>query len=186
VSPLKRLTNADLVRRTCNLESPYPPNKSFIRNVPRPAMDITSISEPGPSKQPSLAPLKAPPMDEANEIQRSRSPPPSPHLPKQHLATPGLSGDSATMTNGKRGRSSSPSLLDAPATQGPGMQLPVAKSPSLCFSCAPNARQVAKYTCPRCGTKSCSVDCSRKHKESSGCSGELSGSSAFVECYADF
>ena len=30
----------------------------------------------------------------------------------------------------------------------------------------------AKYTCPRCAFKTCSLGCSRQHKEKTGCNGE--------------
>ncbi|THH10080.1 hypothetical protein EW145_g1585 [Phellinidium pouzarii] len=53
-------------------------------------------------------------------------------------------------------------LADLP---GPSSAL----SPPLCALC--NA-QPAKYTCPRCRTRSCSLPCSRAHKAMSGCSGE--------------
>ncbi|KAG0721118.1 Box C/D snoRNA protein 1 [Chionoecetes opilio] len=43
---------------------------------------------------------------------------------------------------------------------------PAAKSPE-CGECG----TTAKYTCPRCGVRSCSLGCVRAHKTSSGCSG---------------
>ncbi|KAH6915437.1 hypothetical protein BKA70DRAFT_1420370 [Coprinopsis sp. MPI-PUGE-AT-0042] len=142
-------------------------------------MEITSISEPGPSTRPDFVPFPAPPAapevtEDVDVTRRSRSPPPSPHLPNQHLPTPGPAVASAARTNGKRGRSKSPSLLEVPEapSEERETQLQAVKSPSLCSSCAPNARQETKYTCPRCGTKTCSVGCSRTHKEVSGCSGE--------------
>ncbi|KAI5123436.1 hypothetical protein M0805_006141 [Coniferiporia weirii] len=53
-----------------------------------------------------------------------------------------------------------PASLPGPSTAPPT---------PLCALC--NA-QPAKYTCPRCRTKSCSLPCSRAHKTTTGCSGE--------------
>eukprot|EP00887_Chlorella_sp_A99_P006711 scaffold3.g6711.t1 len=38
--------------------------------------------------------------------------------------------------------------------------------------CAICAKAQAKYTCPRCSCRSCSVECVKAHKEESGCSGK--------------
>ena len=41
---------------------------------------------------------------------------------------------------------------------------------SLCTICH---NEVVKYKCPSCSTRSCSVECVKKHKIESNCSGEL-------------
>ncbi|KAJ9115604.1 hypothetical protein QFC20_000929 [Naganishia adeliensis] len=40
--------------------------------------------------------------------------------------------------------------------------------PATCAICS----QPAKYTCPRCSTRTCSLPCSRTHKSTTGCTGE--------------
>ena len=41
--------------------------------------------------------------------------------------------------------------------------------PTQCVVCRISS---AQYTCPRCNQKTCSLKCSKRHKEQSGCSGE--------------
>ncbi|TFK27018.1 hypothetical protein FA15DRAFT_587163 [Coprinopsis marcescibilis] len=50
---------------------------------------------------------------------------------------------------------------------------PDSKPPPPCSLCTQTTvPKPAKYTCPRCGAKSCSVACSKLHKQQTGCSGE--------------
>jgi hypothetical protein len=41
-----------------------------------------------------------------------------------------------------------------------------------CRNCEICSEQPAKYRCPGCEIRSCSLDCSKKHKEESGCNGK--------------
>ncbi|KAH7618989.1 putative Box C/D snoRNA protein 1 [Nannochloris sp. 'desiccata'] len=43
------------------------------------------------------------------------------------------------------------------------------KSASLCVVCN---EKLSKYCCPRCDQKTCSLDCVKQHKETTGCSGK--------------
>lgn len=47
------------------------------------------------------------------------------------------------------------------------LQAPITPSRTCALCIAP-----VKYTCPRCRTPSCSLSCSQKHKQNTGCSGE--------------
>lgn len=50
---------------------------------------------------------------------------------------------------------------DSQTTSTPGA------GPSTCSICS----STPKYTCPRCSSRTCSLDCSRTHKSQTGCSG---------------
>ena len=62
-----------------------------------------------------------------------------------------------------------PSLPEASTSQTTlnGL-LPSSVDPTICSVCS----LPAKYTCPRCSTRTCSLDCSKTHKVKSSCSGE--------------
>ncbi|MPC76488.1 Box C/D snoRNA protein 1 [Portunus trituberculatus] len=49
----------------------------------------------------------------------------------------------------------------------PVEQKAVANKPRVCEECG----EEAKYTCPGCGRRTCSLGCVREHKAASGCSG---------------
>ena len=49
-----------------------------------------------------------------------------------------------------------------------GIAGPSTQTATLCATCNSEA---AKYTCPRCQVRTCSLSCSRSHKETTGCSG---------------
>lgn len=58
-------------------------------------------------------------------------------------------------------------LEAAPAAQDGG--LPSMKKHKLCSLCG---LVPSKYSCPACATRTCSLECSKAHKASSGCSGK--------------
>lgn len=72
---------------------------------------------------------------------------------------------------------STTAMLEAPSPEsaaGAGRDAGVAAVPStsrhgLCSVCSLHA---AKYTCPRCEAKTCSLDCTKTHKAATSCSGE--------------
>ena len=102
----------------------------------------------------------------SHEATRSRSPPPSPHIPRQSLQTPAPTAGPSSSRNGSS--EARPNLLE-PDAGGDDCRIEIK---ALCTMCTPDKRQEVKYTCPRCSTKTCSVNCSRRHKETSGCSGK--------------
>ena len=56
-----------------------------------------------------------------------------------------------------------------PAAAGAAPGPPGGGAGALCGACG---ERVAKYRCPGCGARTCSVACVRAHKEETGCSGE--------------
>lgn len=57
--------------------------------------------------------------------------------------------------------------MSADTLAGPST-LPAPSKSTLCAQCH---NEAAKYTCPRCATKTCSAACVRAHKDGTGCSG---------------
>eukprot|EP00197_Chlamydomonas_leiostraca_P010150 CAMPEP_0202880592 /NCGR_PEP_ID=MMETSP1391-20130828/35271_1 /ASSEMBLY_ACC=CAM_ASM_000867 /TAXON_ID=1034604 /ORGANISM="Chlamydomonas leiostraca, Strain SAG 11-49" /LENGTH=378 /DNA_ID=CAMNT_0049563117 /DNA_START=104 /DNA_END=1237 /DNA_ORIENTATION=+ len=83
-------------------------------------------------------------------------------LPEQQPKPAAAVNGAASGAPGTAATGDAPSTSAAAATAGPG-------GAQLCAVCGSTA---ARYRCPGCELRSCSLACSKAHKESSGCSGK--------------
>ncbi len=65
-----------------------------------------------------------------------------------------------------------PNSSDAAASSAAPASAPPLKRARVSSTCAVCALAVAKYTCPRCSVRTCSLACVRAHKRDTGCNGQ--------------